>query len=990
MTSADIDARDVDLAQFAPALPDDRADARARGAARRRGLQGLAVGRATEAAGALDAGRVPVDRAGVALRVGRKTLALSDVDAQLAGNGARHRQRRAGDRRRPVKLDLTLANVDLARLQRSLIATRLSGTLAGDVQKDRRSCAATCARPISRSRSPPWSTDRKVDGASACARKRAAASFAGSGTLRSRRPRAFTLTARATRSSIRRASSPCRRRSSTARSTRAGRLRRRWPSPPTSTLDKGSRFAGLDVAGNARGALDADDREGRRASTLRLGAATIKVDGGYGTATDTLAYDVDVPRLAELRPLAVRYAKARAARPRRRLAARARHRERVTRASPAIVDRRARRRAAVGRLARAATLDVTRSIAPGASTASGPLALAARPITATGRATGSRCRRVTLAHVQGDGARGTLAQARGDARGDGRRRRCRRRRFQAALGERKRPNGAVEHGVERHGATRSPIAARMPFALEAPAASWSRATDIEVGDNAPRGGRGPRRPREARWSTKAASPPRGRSPASRSAASRGSPARRCRSRRRWRSAATGRSPQRRGFPARCQRAARKRRLVRDRERDARSRRPRARHHGARGLGARSPTTRSPASARFRSARAGNADATATLAAGREPGRIDVEAPFTASVTRRPRVAAPAAAVDRHAGRDGRTRAASTSGTRHARPADPRRHARGDALRFDLPQYGVHLKDGALRARLAERVDRARRILVRRRRRASSPPKARSRAPRRERRARAAAGRVAGGGLHDREPARPAARGRRQGHARARRTGSSRSPGASTSTKGACEYEPSRVGTLSDDVVIVGQPRKVRGHRHARSAADPRPRSRARPRLPLHRRRARYAPRRPRARHDLAAGALNAKGTIRAVAGTYYVFGQRLDIDRGRLLFDGPVDNPALDVVALRKNIAVEAGVELTGTVKVPRVRLVSNPPVPDDEKLSWLLTGQGTRSRDAQRLRAARRRVGVAARPGQEADHHADREHRRPRRHLGARLGHVR
>jgi len=61
-----------------------------------------------------------------------------------------------------------------------------------------------------------------------------------------------------------------------------------------------------------------------------------------------------------------------------------------------------------------------------------------------------------------------------------------------------------------------------------------------------------------------------------------------------------------------------------------------------------------------------------------------------------------------------------------------------------------------------------------------------------------------------------------------------------------------------------------------------------------------------------------------------------------VIFDGPIDNPALDVVALRKNLAVEAGVELTGTVKVPRVRLVSNPPVPDNEKLSWLLTGHGT------------------------------------------------
>ena len=37
----------------------------------------------------------------------------------------------------------------------------------------------------------------------------------------------------------------------------------------------------------------------------------------------------------------------------------------------------------------------------------------------------------------------------------------------------------------------------------------------------------------------------------------------------------------------------------------------------------------------------------------------------------------------------------------------------------------------------------------------------------------------------------------------------------------------------------------------------------------------------------------------------------------------PLDNPALDVVALRKNLAVEAGVELTGTVKVPRVRITS-------------------------------------------------------------------
>jgi translocation and assembly module TamB len=104
------------------------------------------------------------------------------------------------------------------------------------------------------------------------------------------------------------------------------------------------------------------------------------------------------------------------------------------------------------------------------------------------------------------------------------------------------------------------------------------------------------------------------------------------------------------------------------------------------------------------------------------------------------------------------------------------------------------------------------------------------------------------------------------------------------------------------------------------------------------------------------GRLDAKGTITAVRGTYYAFGQRLTIERGRLIFDGPLDNPALDIVALRKNLAVEAGVELTGTVKLPRVQLTSNPPVPDSEKLSWLVTGQapGTGSAaDAAALAAA-------------------------------------
>ena len=89
------------------------------------------------------------------------------------------------------------------------------------------------------------------------------------------------------------------------------------------------------------------------------------------------------------------------------------------------------------------------------------------------------------------------------------------------------------------------------------------------------------------------------------------------------------------------------------------------------------------------------------------------------------------------------------------------------------------------------------------------------------------------------------------------------------------------------------------------------------------------------------GGLRGRGSIQTVNGIYYAFGQRLVIDRGRLIFDGPLDNPGLDIVALRKNLAVEAGVAVSGTVKVPIIQLTSNPPVPDNEKLSWLVLGHG-------------------------------------------------
>lgn len=98
------------------------------------------------------------------------------------------------------------------------------------------------------------------------------------------------------------------------------------------------------------------------------------------------------------------------------------------------------------------------------------------------------------------------------------------------------------------------------------------------------------------------------------------------------------------------------------------------------------------------------------------------------------------------------------------------------------------------------------------------------------------------------------------------------------------------------------------------------------------------------------GAPRATGSIRVVSGTYDAYGQKLEIERGLINFSGAYDNPGLNILAVRKRpegmalseTNVEAGVEVHGTALSPVARLVSTPPVPDSEKLAWLVLGHGT------------------------------------------------
>jgi translocation and assembly module TamB len=89
------------------------------------------------------------------------------------------------------------------------------------------------------------------------------------------------------------------------------------------------------------------------------------------------------------------------------------------------------------------------------------------------------------------------------------------------------------------------------------------------------------------------------------------------------------------------------------------------------------------------------------------------------------------------------------------------------------------------------------------------------------------------------------------------------------------------------------------------------------------------------------GTLLAKGRVTAVNATYLAFGQKLAIERGDVYFDGPIENPSLDFLAMRKNLPVEVGIAVTGTASAPRAQLTSNPPLPEGEKLSWLVLGHG-------------------------------------------------
>ncbi len=94
--------------------------------------------------------------------------------------------------------------------------------------------------------------------------------------------------------------------------------------------------------------------------------------------------------------------------------------------------------------------------------------------------------------------------------------------------------------------------------------------------------------------------------------------------------------------------------------------------------------------------------------------------------------------------------------------------------------------------------------------------------------------------------------------------------------------------------------------------------------------------------------LRAVGAVRIVDGVYNGYGQRLQIQRGVVTFSGPLENPALNVLAVRTGLPVEVGVQISGTALAPSIRLHSDTAMPDVEKLNWLVLGRPPGGSDGQ------------------------------------------
>nr|WP_152957866.1 translocation/assembly module TamB domain-containing protein [Pseudomonas sp. MN1F] len=112
--------------------------------------------------------------------------------------------------------------------------------------------------------------------------------------------------------------------------------------------------------------------------------------------------------------------------------------------------------------------------------------------------------------------------------------------------------------------------------------------------------------------------------------------------------------------------------------------------------------------------------------------------------------------------------------------------------------------------------------------------------------------------------------------------------------------------------------------------------------------------------------MDTRGELSLADGRYRAYGQRLIIRRARLLFAGPIDQPYLDIEAIRKVDDVIAGIRLSGSAEQPTTTVFSEPAMSQEQALSYLVLGRplGTSGEDNNMLAEAALGLGLAGSAG--------------------------
>lgn len=116
--------------------------------------------------------------------------------------------------------------------------------------------------------------------------------------------------------------------------------------------------------------------------------------------------------------------------------------------------------------------------------------------------------------------------------------------------------------------------------------------------------------------------------------------------------------------------------------------------------------------------------------------------------------------------------------------------------------------------------------------------------------------------------------------------------------------------------------------------------------------------------------MDTRGELWLNDGRYRAYGQRLTVRRARLLFAGPIDQPYLDIEAIRQTDDVTAGIRLSGSAEQPTTQIFSEPAMSQEQALSYLVLGRplSTTGEDNNMLAQAALGLGLMGSAGVTSD----------------------